>query len=79
MHKLVIASHNQGKVAEIDRLLQPFGFEVLSATDAHISEPEETGLTFAENAALKSEHGVESCGIACLADDSGLVVPATRW
>ncbi|MFW0776720.1 MAG: RdgB/HAM1 family non-canonical purine NTP pyrophosphatase [Rickettsiales bacterium] len=73
---LVIASHNQGKVAEIRKLIAPFGIEVLSANDAKLDEPEETGKTFAENAELKARAAATSSGMVSLADDSGLAVSA---
>ncbi|MBY0406692.1 MAG: hypothetical protein K2Q01_03300, partial [Rickettsiales bacterium] len=73
---LVIASHNQGKVAEIGELLAPLGVPVISATQANVEEPEETGSTFTANATLKSEHACQATGLPALADDSGLVVPA---
>lgn len=73
---LVIASHNAGKVREISELLHPLGFSVLSASEAGVDEPEETGLTFADNAILKSENALRLSGKASLSDDSGLVVPA---
>src|SRR4051812_8827177 len=73
---LVIASHNAGKVAEIGELIAPLGIRVLSATEAGIDEPEETGQTFADNAALKAAHATHASGLPALADDSGLVVPA---
>jgi XTP/dITP diphosphohydrolase len=74
--RLVIASHNEGKVVEINELLQPLGLHAISAAQANVPEPEETGSTFEANAALKSEHCFGVTGIASLADDSGLVVPA---
>lgn len=74
--RIVIASHNAGKVAEIGAMLAPLGLQVLSATAAHVSEPEETGKTFAENATLKAEHAAKASNLPSLADDSGLVVPA---
>lgn len=73
---LVIASHNAGKVREIGELLAPLHINVLSATQAQVDEPEETGETFAENAALKAVHSTDVSGLPALADDSGLVVPA---
>lgn len=73
---LVIASHNAGKVSEIGALIQPLGISVLSATQASVDEPEETGDTFIANATLKSEHACEISGLPSLADDSGLVIPA---
>jgi XTP/dITP diphosphohydrolase len=73
---LVIASHNKGKVAEIGELIAPLGIRVISAAEANIPEPEETGDTFIANAELKSRHAQEATGHAALADDSGLVIPA---
>jgi hypothetical protein len=55
MKKIVIASHNQGKIVEIKDLLMPLGYEVLSSNDFNIEEPEETGETFIDNAYIKSK------------------------
>ncbi len=74
--KLVIASHNQGKVREIRDLLAPFGIEPVSAGDLGLPEPEETGTTFAENALLKAHASAQGSGLPALADDSGLCVAA---
>ena len=74
--KLVIASHNAGKVREIRALLEPFGIEPVSAGDLGLPEPEETGATFAENALLKAHASVQGSGLPALADDSGLCVTA---
>lgn len=74
--RLVIASHNPGKVKEIAELLQPFAVAVMSAGALGLPEPEETGTSFAENAALKARAAAEASGLPALADDSGLVVPA---
>ncbi len=74
--KLVVASHNKGKIREINELLQPFGFEVVSAADLDLPEPEETGLTFEENAAIKAHAAAEASGLPALADDSGFCVAA---
>ncbi len=74
--RLVIASHNQGKVREIRALLAPFGIEPVSAGDLGLPEPEETGTTFAENALIKARASAEGAGIVALADDSGLCVTA---
>jgi len=74
--RLVIASHNQGKVEEIAALLAPFAIDTVSAGALGISEPEETGDSFEENAALKGRAVAEASGLPALADDSGLVVPA---
>lgn len=74
--KLVIASHNQGKVREIRALLAPFGIEPVSADDLGLPQPEETGTTFAENALIKARASASGSGIVALADDSGLCVDA---
>jgi XTP/dITP diphosphohydrolase len=74
--KLVIASHNQGKVREIRALLKPFGIEPVSAADLGLPEPDETGVTFAENALLKAHSSAKGSGLPALADDSGLCVTA---
>ncbi len=74
--KLVIASHNQGKVREIRALLAPYGIEPVSAGELGLPEPEETGTTFAENALLKAHASAQGSGIVALADDSGLCVNA---
>ena len=74
--KLVIASHNAGKVREIRALLAPFGIEPVSAGELGLPEPEETGMTFAENALLKAHASAQASGLPALADDSGLCVAA---
>ena len=74
--KLVIASHNAGKVREIRALLEPFGIEPVSAGDLGLPEPEETGTTFRENALLKAHASASAAGLPALADDSGLEVAA---
>jgi XTP/dITP diphosphohydrolase len=74
--KLVVASHNPGKVREIGDLLSPFGIKVLAAGELKLSEPEETGETFAANAELKAVAAAKESGLPALADDSGLVVDA---
>ncbi len=74
--RLVIASHNQGKVEEISALLMPLRIAALSAGSLGIPEPEETGDSFEANAALKARAAAEASGLPALADDSGLVVPA---
>ena len=74
--RLVIASHNQGKVEEISTLLMPFRIAALSAASLGIPEPEETGDSFEANAALKAGAAAQASGLPALADDSGLVVPA---
>jgi XTP/dITP diphosphohydrolase len=74
--KLVIASHNAGKVREIAELMEPFGIEVVSAGALGLPEPEEIGSTFEENAALKARAAASAAKLPALADDSGVVVPA---
>lgn len=74
--KLVVASHNAGKVREISALMLPFGIETLSAADLDLPEPIEDGKTFIANAELKARSAAEKSGLVALADDSGLVVPA---
>lgn len=74
--KLVIASHNAGKVREIAELLEPFGVEVVSAGTLGLPEPEETGATFIDNALLKAHAAARASDLPALADDSGLAVTA---
>ncbi len=69
--KLVIATHNKGKVVEFKRILEPMGVEVVTA---ELSEPEETGTTFAENAYIKAKAACDETGLPAVADDSGLCV-----
>jgi XTP/dITP diphosphohydrolase len=73
--RLIIASHNQGKVEEITDLLAPFGIASVSAGALGIREPEETGDSFEANARLKAKAAADASGLPALADDSGLVVP----
>ena len=74
--KLVLASHNAGKVREIVELLAPFDVTVVSAAELGLAEPDETGASFADNALIKAEAAALASGLPALADDSGLVVPA---
>jgi XTP/dITP diphosphohydrolase len=74
--RLIIASHNPGKVEEIAALLAPFAIETAAAAALGLPEPEETGDSFEANAALKAEAAAKAGGLPALADDSGLVVPA---
>ncbi|QKR98955.1 RdgB/HAM1 family non-canonical purine NTP pyrophosphatase [Sphingomonas sp. CL5.1] len=74
--KLVIASHNPGKVREIAELLAGHGLEVVSARALDLPEPEETGTTFVANAELKARAAADLSGLPALADDSGLCVEA---
>jgi XTP/dITP diphosphohydrolase len=74
--RLVIATHNPGKLREIAALVAPFGVTALSAGQLGLAEPEETGATFEANAALKAEMAAGAADLPALADDSGLVVRA---
>jgi XTP/dITP diphosphohydrolase len=74
--RLVVASHNPGKIAELDAWLAPYGIATVGAAALGLAEPEETGQTFEENAALKARLAAVASGLVALADDSGLVVPA---
>lgn len=74
--KLVIASHNAGKVREINALLGPYGIEPVSAASLDLPEPEETGTSFMDNADLKARAAADLSGMVALADDSGLCVEA---
>jgi XTP/dITP diphosphohydrolase len=74
--RLALATHNQGKLVEIAALVAPFGIEAISAAALGVPEPEETGATFEENAALKALAVARASGLPALSDDSGLVVPA---
>jgi len=74
--KLVIATHNAGKLGEISALLAPFGLECISAGALGLPEPPETGTTFVENALIKARASAEASGLPALADDSGLSVAA---
>lgn len=73
---LVVASHNRGKLREIEELLAPCGFAVKGAAELGLAEPEETGLTFEDNAMLKARAAAGASGMMALADDSGLSVTA---
>jgi XTP/dITP diphosphohydrolase len=74
--RLVLASHNQGKLREIGALMRPYGIETLPAAALGLPEPEETGASFEANAELKAREAAARSGVPALADDSGLVVPA---
>jgi XTP/dITP diphosphohydrolase len=74
--RLVVATHNAGKLREIRDLLGPLGFDTVSAGELNLPEPEETGATFEENAILKAVAAAEASGFTALADDSGLAVDA---
>jgi XTP/dITP diphosphohydrolase len=72
--RLVVASHNPGKVREILDLVTPYGLQVVSAAELNLPEPEETGTTFEENARIKAVAGAQGSGLSALSDDSGLEV-----
>ncbi len=72
--KLVIATHNKGKLAEIQSLFQPFGVEVTSAGELGLDEPEETETSFIGNARIKAQAAVNATGLPALADDSGIEI-----
>lgn len=74
--KLVLATHNRGKLSEIQALMRDFGVDVVSAADLALPEPDETGGTFRENAAIKAVAAARAAGLPALADDSGLCVQA---
>jgi XTP/dITP diphosphohydrolase len=74
--KVVIATHNAGKLAEMRELLAPFGIEAVSAGELNLAEPDETGTMFAENAAIKAHAASKASGLPAFADDSGLCVTA---
>ncbi len=74
--RLVIATHNPGKLKEMRELLAPYGIDAISAGDMGLSEPEETGTTFRENARIKAEAAAKASGLPAFADNSGLAVDA---
>src|ERR687883_2051871 len=74
--KVVIATHNPGKLREMAELLAPYGVEAVSAGGLGLPEPAETGTMFAENAAIKAHAAAQAAGLPALADDSGLCVDA---
>ena len=74
--KLVVATHNQGKLEEIAKLLEPFGIEVVSAGALGLPEPEETETTFLGNARIKAHAAAKATGLPALADDSGIAIDA---
>ncbi|AVA20108.1 MULTISPECIES: RdgB/HAM1 family non-canonical purine NTP pyrophosphatase [unclassified Rhizobium] len=73
---IVVASHNAGKIREIQDLIGPFGFTAKSAADLNFIEPDETGTTFEENATIKALASAQASGLPALSDDSGLVIDA---
>jgi XTP/dITP diphosphohydrolase len=73
---IVVASHNAGKIREIAELIGPLGFSAKSAAELEFAEPDETGTTFEENAAIKALASAKASGLPALSDDSGLVIDA---
>ena len=74
--RLVIATHNPGKLVEMRELLAPYGIDAISAGALKLAEPEETGMTFRDNARIKAEAAAKASGLPAFADDSGLAVDA---
>ncbi|EJW09571.1 Nucleoside 5-triphosphatase RdgB (dHAPTP, dITP, XTP-specific) [Rhodovulum sp. PH10] len=74
--RLVVATHNPGKLREMRELLAPYGVEAVSAGELGLPEPEETGTSFAENAFIKAAAAAKATGLPAFSDDSGLVVEA---
>jgi XTP/dITP diphosphohydrolase len=75
-HRIVVASHNAGKLREFADLMAPFGIEAKSAKEYGLPEPDETGTTFEENAYIKAFAAAKATGLPALSDDSGLCVDA---
>lgn len=74
--RVVIATHNPGKLREMRELLAPYGIEAVSAGELGLGEPEETGTTFHDNARIKAQAAAHAAGLPAFADDSGLAVDA---
>lgn len=74
--KVVIATHNAGKLREMRELLAPYGVELVSAGELGLPEPDETGHMFAENAGIKAHAAAKASGLPALADDSGICIAA---
>jgi XTP/dITP diphosphohydrolase len=74
--RLVIATHNPGKLAEMRDLLAPYGIDAISAGELKLKEPDETGMTFRDNARIKAEAAAAAAGLPAFADDSGIAVDA---
>jgi XTP/dITP diphosphohydrolase len=72
--RLVIATHNPGKLAEMRELLAPYGIDAISAGDLGLGEPDETGTTFRDNARIKAQAAATAAKLPAFADDSGLAV-----
>tara|TARA_B100000446_G_C10510286_1_gene326544 strand:+ start:654 stop:1253 length:600 start_codon:yes stop_codon:yes gene_type:complete len=76
--KVVLASGNQGKVKELTELLSAQSIDVLAQSEFGLDSPEETGLTFIENAIIKARYASEKTGLPAIADDSGISIPALK-
>ena len=74
--KLVVATHNPGKLAEMRELLAPYGIDAISAGELKLAEPDEIGMSFRENARIKAEAAAKASGLPAFSDDSGLAVDA---
>jgi len=74
MQKVVLATGNPGKVAELSELLKPLNKQIIAQSEFNIEDAEETGTTFVENAIIKARHAARITGLAAIADDSGLAV-----
>ena len=73
--KIVLASHNKGKIQELRILLNPLNIELIAAEELGVTEVAETGITFLENALIKARQAATFTGLPAIADDSGLIVP----
>jgi XTP/dITP diphosphohydrolase len=76
MQRIVLASGNRGKLAELRQMLAPLQLDVIAQTELGIGDADETGLTFVENALIKARHAAQASGLPALGDDSGLCVDA---
>jgi XTP/dITP diphosphohydrolase len=76
MKKIVLATSNKGKVAELQKLLAPLSWQLITQAELGVVDADETGLSFIENAILKARHAAQMTGLPALADDSGLAVAA---
>ncbi len=76
MQKIVLATGNPGKVAELSAMLAPLSLEIVPQTELSVPDADETGLTFVENAIIKARHAAKLTGLPAIADDSGLAVDA---
>ncbi len=74
--RLLVATHNAGKLEEIGALLTPYGVSVVGAAEMNLPEPEETGTTFVENARIKAHAAARATGLPALSDDSGIEIDA---